>query len=240
MDIEFRVNEFEGPLDLLLHLIKHNEMDIMDIEIDKITDQYLKYLDEMERMNLEVTSNYLVIASELLYIKSKILLPNSDDNVEEDDLDDPRDSLVQRLLEYQAYKNITNVLKDKEEVRRGFYTKIPEDINLYVDNEVSIKSDVSLDDLVDAFKKYLVRQRENKPLITKVTEKEITVSDRKSYISRVLKSKRKVNFIELFEDYSKEYIVATFLAILEMAKLKQLVITQNDMFGEIVCEVCDE
>ncbi|MBO5138265.1 MAG: segregation/condensation protein A [Bacilli bacterium] len=240
MDIEFRVNEFEGPLDLLLHLIKHNEMDIMDIEIDKITDQYLKYLDEMEKMNLEVTSNYLVIASELLYIKSKILLPNSDDNVEEDDLDDPRDSLVQRLLEYQAYKNITNVLKDKEEVRRGFYTKIPEDINLYVDNEVSIKSDVSLDDLVDAFKKYLVRQRENKPLITKVTEKEITVSDRKIYISRVLKSKRKVNFIELFEDYSKEYIVATFLAILEMAKLKQLVITQNDMFGEIVCEVCDE
>lgn len=240
MDIEFRVNEFEGPLDLLLHLIKHNEMDIMDIEIDKITDQYLKYLDEMERMNLEVTSNYLVIASELLYIKSKILLPNYDDNVEDDVVDDPRDSLVQRLLEYQAYKNITNVLKDKEEVRRGFYTKIPEDINLYVDNDVSIKSDVSLDDLVDAFKKYLVRQRENKPLITKVTEKEITVSDRKSYISGVLKSKRKVNFIELFEDYSKEYIVATFLAILEMAKLKQLVITQNDMFGEIVCEVCDE
>lgn len=240
MDIEFRVNEFEGPLDLLLHLIKHNEMDIMDIEIDKITDQYLKYLDEMERMNLEVTSNYLVIASELLYIKSKILLPNYDDNVEDDVVDDPRDSLVQRLLEYQAYKNITNVLKDKEEVRRGFYTKIPEDINLYVDNDVSIKSDVSLDDLVDAFKKYLVRQRENKPLITKVTEKEITVSDRKSYISGVLKSKRRVNFIELFEDYSKEYIVATFLAILEMAKLKQLVITQNDMFGEIVCEVCDE
>lgn len=239
MDIEFRVNEFEGPLDLLLHLIKTNEMDIMDIEIEKISEQYLNYLNEMEKMNLEVTSNYLVIASELLYIKSKILLPNFSDNEDDGVDDDPRDCLVQRLIEYQTYRNITKVLKDKEESRKDFYTKIPEDIKLYMDNDVSIKSDVGLEDLVDAFKKYLIRQRDNKPLVTKITEKEITVSDRRNYIIDVLKSRKRVNFIELFEDYSREYIVATFLAILEMAKLSQLTIVQEDIFGEIVCEVCD-
>lgn len=237
MNIEFIIDDFSGPLDLLLHLIKENKMSILDIEIEKITDQYLAYLDKMESMNLEITSNYLVLASELLFIKSKMLLPvykDSDDDVVEDD---PRDELVQRLLEYQAYQNITKVLKNKEEVRRDFYTKLPEDVSLYVASDTTVNSDVSLDDLVDAFKRYLIRQKENKPLKTKITEKEITVSDRRKYISNILKSRKKVNFIELFEDSSKEYIVATFLAILEMAKGRELVIIQDDTFGEIVCEV---
>ena len=237
MDIEFRIDDFRGPLDLLLHLIKENKMSILDIEIEKITDQYLEYLDKMESMNLEVTSNYLVLASELLFIKSKMLLPVYKDNDEEVVEEDPRDELVQRLLEYQAYQDITKVLKDKEEGRKDFYTKLPEDVSLYVDGETSINSDVSLDDLVDAFKKYLTRQKENKPLKTKITEKEITVSDRRKYISNILKSRGRVNFIELFEDSSKEYVVATFLAILEMAKGRELVIIQEDTFGEIVCEV---
>lgn len=237
MNIEFKIDDFNGPLDLLLHLIKENKMSILDIEIEKITEQYLEYLDKMESMNLEVTSNYLVLASELLFIKSKMLLPVYNDNDEEVVDDDPRDELVQRLLEYQAYKNITKVLKDKEEERKDFYTKLPEDVSLYVENDITINSDVDLDDLVDAFKKYLIRQKENKPLKTKITEKEITVSDRKKYISNILKSKGRVNFIELFEDSSKEYVVATFLAILEMAKGRELVIIQEETFGEILCEV---
>lgn len=237
MNIEFKIDDFNGPLDLLLHLIKENKMSILDIEIEKITEQYLEYLDKMESMNLEVTSNYLVLASELLFIKSKMLLPVYNDNDDEVVDDDPRDELVQRLLEYQAYKNITKVLKDKEEERKDFYTKLPEDVSLYVENDITINSDVDLDDLVDAFKKYLIRQKENKPLKTKITEKEITVSDRKKYISNILKSKGRVNFIELFEDSSKEYVVATFLAILEMAKGRELVIIQEETFGEILCEV---
>lgn len=237
MNIEFKIDDFNGPLDLLLHLIKENKMSILDIEIEKITEQYLEYLDKMESMNLEVTSNYLVLASELLFIKSKMLLPVYNDNDDEVVDDDPRDELVQRLLEYQAYKNITKVLKDKEEERKDFYTKLPEDVSLYVENDITINSDVDLDDLVDAFKKYLIRQKENKPLKTKITEKEITVSDRKKHISNILKSKGRVNFIELFEDSSKEYVVATFLAILEMAKGRELVIIQEETFGEILCEV---
>ena len=240
MNVEFKINEFEGPLDLLLHLIKESKMDIMNIEIESITKQYMDYLEEQERMNLEIASEYLVLASELLEIKSKLLLP-SFKNDEDEDVEevDPREELVNRLLEYQAYKEITKVLQEKEELRKEIYTKAPENIKNYVDEVTEIKADVSLDDLVDAFKKYLKRKEESKPLKTKVAINEITVSSRRHDIKRVLKEKKKVSFFELFPVVSKEYVVATFLAILEMAKSKELVIKQDDTFDEIICEVAN-
>ena len=100
MEIDFKINDFEGPLDLLLYLIKQNKMNILDIEIEKITDQYIAYLDKMEEMNLEITSSYLVMASELLYIKSKMLLPKKEEEESEEEEEDPRENLVNRLLEY--------------------------------------------------------------------------------------------------------------------------------------------
>ena len=113
MNIEFRIHDFEGPLDLLLHLIKESKMDIMNIEMESITNQYLAFLEQQEKMNLEVSSEYLVLAAELLEIKSKLLLPNQ--KVDEEELEeDPREELVERLLEYQAYKDITKVLQEKE------------------------------------------------------------------------------------------------------------------------------
>ena len=124
MSIEFKINEFEGPLDLLLHLIKESKMDIMNIEIEEITKQYIDYLNEQEKMNLEIASEYLVLASELLEIKSKLLLPNEKLD-EEDEEFDPREDLVNRLLEYQAYKEITKVLQEKEVLRKDIYTKTP-------------------------------------------------------------------------------------------------------------------
>ena len=236
MNIEFKINEFEGPLDLLLHLIKESKMDIMNIEIEEITNQYMNYLHEQEKMNLEIASEYLVLASELLEIKSKMLLP-SFKNEEEEEEEDPREELVNRLLEYQAYKEITKVLQEKEELRKEIYTKSPENIKNYIDENKEINLDISLDDLVDAFKKFLDRKKENKPLKTKVTVNEISVSSRRHDINRLLKDKKKVSFFELFPVVSKEYVVATFLAILEMAKNKELVITQNDTFDDIICEV---
>lgn len=236
MNIEFKINEFEGPLDLLLHLIKESKMDIMNIEIEEITNQYMNYLHEQEKMNLEIASEYLVLASELLEIKSKMLLP-SFKNEEEEEEEDPREELVNRLLEYQAYKEITKVLQEKEELRKEIYTKSPENIKNYIDENKEINLDISLDDLVDAFKKFLDRKKENKPLKTKVTVNEISVSSRRHDIKRLLKDKKKVSFFELFPVVSKEYVVATFLAILEMAKNKELVITQNDTFDDIICEV---
>lgn len=236
MNIEFRINEFEGPLDLLLHLIKESKMDIMNIEIESITKQYMDYLEEQEKMNLEIASEYLVLASELLEIKSKMLLPSYKDENEEEE-EDPREQLINRLLEYQAYKEITKVLQEKESLRREIYTKSPENIKNYIDEVKEINIDVSLDDLVEAFKRYLQRKQDNKPLKTKVTVNEISVSSRRHDIKRLLKTKKKVSFFELFPVLSKEYVVATFLAILEMAKSQELKITQNDTFDDIICEV---
>ena len=179
MNVEFKINDFEGPLDLLLHLIKESKMDIMNIEIELITKQYMDYLDLQEKMNLEIASEYLVLAAELLEIKSKMLLPRQtvEENEEEED---PREELVNRLLEYQAYKEITKVLHEKESLRREIYTKSPENIKNYIDEVTEITADVSLDDLVDAFKRYLARKKDNKPLKTKVTENEIR--DRKTHV----------------------------------------------------------
>ena len=236
MSIEFKINEFEGPLDLLLHLIKESKMDIMNIEIEEITKQYIDYLNEQEKMNLEIASEYLVLASELLEIKSKLLLPNEKLD-EEDEEFDPREELVNRLLEYQAYKEITKVLQEKEVLRKDIYTKTPENINKYASDDTKIISDVSLDDLVEAFKKYLERKEASKPLKTKVTNKEISVSSRRKEIKKILKEQKKISFFKLFPVVSKDYIVATFLAILEMAKNKELTISQDKEFDDIICEV---
>ena len=240
MNVEFKINEFEGPLDLLLHLIKESKMDIMNIEIEEFTKQYMSYLESQEKMNLEIASEYLVLASELIEIKSKLLLPSGKNEDNEEDVEDPREELVNRLLEYQAYKEITKVLQEKEELRREIYTKSPENIKNYVDEVSEVTCDITLDELVEAFKKYLERKIDNKPLNTKITVKEITVSSRRHEIKKILRIKGKVSFGELFPVVSREYVVATFLAILEMAKSKELIITQNDTFDDIICEVANE
>lgn len=232
--MDFKINEFEGPLDLLLHLIRESKMNIMDIEIEKITDQYMNYLDLQEKMNLEIASEYLVMASELIELKSKLLLPNPKN--EEGEEEDPREELVNRLLEYQAYKEITKVLQDKENLRKEIYTKAPENIRNYVEEDVSITTDVTLDDLVEAFKKYLERKKETKPLQTKITVNEVTISSRRHDIKNLLRTKKRVSFFELFPVVSKEYVIATFLAVLEMAKSHELTITQDGTFDDIICE----
>ena len=240
MEMEFKINDFEGPLDLLLHLIKESKMDIMNIEIELITKQYMDFLDSQEKMNLEISSEYLVLASELLEIKSRLLLPNNkvDENGEEV-TEDPREELVNRLLEYQTYKNITSLLQEKELLRRDIYTKTPENIKNYLDERTEIHADVTLDDLLAAFQRYYQRKIDNKPLNTKVTVNEISVSSRRHDIKNILKTKKRVSFFELFPVMTKEYVVATFLAILEMCKNNEIIIMQNDTFDDIVCEVKD-
>ena len=210
-------------------------MDIMNIEIELITKQYMDFLDKQEKMNLEISSEYLVLASELLEIKSRLLIPNNK-NEEEEVEEDPRDELVNRLLEYQAYKDITKVLQEKELLRKDIYTKTPENIRNYIDEDNEIHVDVTLDDLVAALQKYYQRKIDNKPLKTKVTVNEISVSSRRHDIKNVLREKKRVSFFELFPVASKDYVVATFLAILEMAKSKELIITQNETFDDIICE----
>ncbi len=234
--MEFRIDTFEGPLDLLLHLIKENKMNIFDIPVEEITKQYLDYIHALENRNLEVASSYLVMASELIELKARMLLPKPVQEIEEE-VEDPREALVSRLLEYQAYKEISKKLKEKEILRQEIYTKLPENINEFREDNSRLEQDGSLDDLVDAFKKFLMRKKEEQPLQTKVTMKEITVSSRKLEIRDKLKKEKRVSFFSLFPVISKEYIVATFLAILEMARNKELTIQQDELFSEIFCEV---
>lgn len=232
MKYEIKIDEFEGPLDLLLHLIKSSDMNIFDIEVEKITKQYLDYIEAMEEMNLNVASEYLVMAAELIEMKSATLLPKP--KIEEDEYEeDPRDALIQRLLEYKQYKEVTESFKELEEERKQIYTKVAENLKNYQTDESVSMLDVDLDILMEAFKKFLERKEEEKPLHTTVTTKEYSVKERSREIRSLLKSKKKVKFEELFEIRKKDYVVVTFLSILSMCKKQELEITQTGNFDEI-------
>jgi len=236
MDYAVKIDAFEGPLDLLLHLIKESKVDIWDIKIVDIADQYLNYIKSMESLNLNIASEYLVMASELIEMKSKMLLPRYQEETEEEEID-PREQLIHKLIEYQKYKEMTKNFKELEEVRHEVYTKAPGSLKEYADNDTVISSDVTLDDLMNAFEKFLKRKKQEKPLSTTVTKKEITVEERRTSIRNILKEKKKVDFFELFEEVTKEYVVVTFLAVLEMAKKQELTIYQENNFDNIICEV---
>ena len=230
MDTNFVINDFEGPLDLLLHLIKTNKMDIYDIKISEITKQYIDFINKMEEMNLTVASSYLVMASELIEIKSKMLLPNYDEGEEEVD---PREDLVNRLVEYQKYKDMVSSFKNLEEERKEFYTKDP--INFYSlsDHEIQNDGSISVEDLAEALQKFLERKELEKPIETKITSKEISVEERSRDIRNILKKKKKIDFFDLFEIRTREYVVVTFLTVLEMAKHGEISIVQENNFKNI-------
>ena len=234
MNYTLTIDNFEGPLDLLLHLIKESKMDIFDLKIEEITKQYLDYIHKMEEMNLAIASSYLVMSAELLEIKSKMLLPKHEEDIDEEE--DPRSDLVNRLIEYKKYKEITKDFKNLESERKQIITKMPENIKEYGDN-ISNNGDITLNDLIEAFQKFLDREKENQPIQTKVTSKELSVEKRRTSIRNILFKKKRVNFIELFETINKEYVIVTFLAILEMAKDNEIKLYQDKNFDNIICEV---
>ncbi len=237
MDYQFKINDFEGPLDLLLHLIKESKMDIMDIEIVKLTDQYVKYIETMENLNLTIASNYLVLAAELIHIKSKYLLPQNEEEQEEDSYEEAKEKLQNRLLEYERYKALTSDFKELEEKRKEFYTKVPTNISEYRSKEIKLNENVSVDDLVNAFQKFLERKKLSEPINTKITKKEISVEERIISIKSLLKQKKRVEFTELFDELTKSYVIVTFLSVLEMAKHHELRLVQENNFDKIYCEV---
>ena len=235
MKYNIKITDFEGPLDLLLHLIKTSDMDIMDIDVGAITKQYLDYIKAMEELNLNIASEYLVMATELMLIKSKLLLPVIKEEVEDEEYIDPETLLKEKLLTYQKYKEVTEELKEGEVLRKEFMTKVPSLLDEYTDGVVSYiheEEDVNL--LVDAFKNFLKRKEEARPLNTKVMTKEISVSDRRTSIVNILKNKKQVSFEELFEINNKSYVVVTFLALLEMYKKSEIEIKQDNNFANII------
>ena len=233
----FVINDFEGPLDLLLHLIKTSKMDIYDISIEEITKQYLDFIKQMKEMNLDIASEYLVMASELIEMKSKLLLPNNKDDEEDNYEEDLREKLINRLLEYKKYKDMIDTFKELEEERKDIFTREPTNLSNYIDKESENNGDITLEDLLSALNDFLKRKEDEKPRETTVTKKELSVTERTNDIRKYLKKKKSVNFFELFETKTKEYVVVTFLSILEMAKHGEITIRQDNNFNNIIIDI---
>lgn len=232
MDYKIEIPEFEGPLDLLLHLIKQSNIDIKNISIDEITKQYLNYIKLMEDLNLNIASEYLVMAAELIEIKSSSLLPKNE-HIDDEYEDDPKENLIKRLLEYEQYKNLTDNFKQLEEYRQEIFTREPNNLLDYKDNDEELDLGVDLNDLINAFSVFLKQKELDKPLNTKITNKEYSIGKRCYEIKKILKSRKKIEFKDLFESFSKEYIVVTFLAILSLSRKQEIEIEQECNFKNI-------
>ncbi len=232
MDYQFTIDKFSGPLDLLLHLIKQSNIDIYDIQIKDITDQYLDYINRMEELNLNIASSYLVMAAELIEMKAAMLLPKPElDNDEYEE--DPKERLIKRLLDYQNYKEITSKFHELELDRQQYFTRCSNDLEEFQTSS-SLSQDIDLNDLIKAFENFLNRKEESKPLNTKVTTKEYSISLRSKEIKDIVLKNKKVNFVDLFNIKTKSYIVVTFLSILVLAKNNEIRIIQDNNFENIL------
>ena len=226
------IDEFEGPLDLLLHLIKEDNIDIYNIKIETITKQYLDYIQKMKDLNLSVASEYLVMASELIEMKSKMLLPKRQETSEDEYEEDPREVLIERLLAYKQYKEITSEFKDLELTRKLIITKDPENLSYYAKDEGN-KEGLGVNDLIEAFNELLKKKELDKPIATRITKKELSVTEKVIKIKDLLRKKRVVRFEELFDSLTKEEIIVSFLSILEMVKQDEIELNQDKNFNTI-------
>ncbi|RKN84637.1 segregation and condensation protein A [Paenibacillus ginsengarvi] len=243
MKPHYKLETFEGPLDLLLHLIDKAEIDIYNIPISEITEQYMEVLAAMQELELEVTSEFLVMAATLLAIKSQLLLPKPppvelDDMFYEDENFDPRAELVQKLLEYRKYKAAAEELRDKELARSLIFTREPEDLTPYVrEVEVNPVEGLDVSDLVIAFQRAL-RKAMSRNTVAKIRRDEISVKERMGEVLTLLSERGgRLLFSKLFDyEMSREEIVVTFMALLELMKTKHIACYQQRLFDDIVIQ----
>lgn len=244
MAIPVKLEVFEGPLDLLLHLIDKNKIDIYDIPIVEITEQYLEYVNNMDRQDLNVVSEFLVMAATLIDIKSKMLLPKQVN--EEGEEEDPRDELVQKLLEYKMYKYMSLELKDRQiDADRSLYKKptVPDEVLKYekpVDLD-ELLSDITLIKLNEIFQSVMKRQEDKvDPIRSKfgnIEKEEVSLTDKMDYVRAYAKTHKRFSFRGLLEHQtSKMHVIVSFLAILEMMKMGEISISQEDIFEDIIIE----
>jgi len=227
--ITIRLEAFEGPLDLLLHLIKQEEIDIWNIPIAHITEQYLEYLEMMRDLNVNVAGEWLVMAATLIYIKSRMLVPqeNKDDSQAEEE-EDPRNELVYQLLEHQKFKNAAEMLYTREEVENAVWNKPPSEVI----EEGSEVVAIGLFDLLRAF--HEVVERFKALHVLEIEQETVTVEQRITDIRTSFLVQDKLLFSSFFaEARSKRYLIVTFLALLELVRLKEIWLYQKKAFGEI-------
>jgi segregation and condensation protein A len=234
MTYKVKLELFEGPLDLLLYLIKKNELDIHNIPISQISQQYLEYIELMRYLDLNIAGEYLVMAATLMHIKSKMLLPPEEVEEEEEE-EDPREDLVRRLLEYQKFKDIASYLEEKELRQKDQFSRSVQKIKRYQDKKGQVYFEASVFDLITAFSNVLEKVPKEK--FQEVIKDEFTVSDKIHDLLHMLMEKEIVYVNKLFERCkNKLEIIAYFLAILELIRLKEIVVVQKKPFGKI--QIC--
>lgn len=229
---QVRIENFEGPLDLLLHLIKKNQINIYDIPVAMIAQQYLEYLEAMEEFNLNVAGDFLVMAATLLQIKSRMLLPVDETTEDDEDGPDPREELVRRLLEYKAFKEAARQLDDQEKMWRETFWREQAPSVEEVEEDLPLEN-VSLFDLVDALKEVLERNPSSR--LIEIVPDNLTVRERMNFILEMLEGKDSASFTTLFEGSShRMVIVVTFLALLELMRMRVVRVFQAETFGPIL------
>lgn len=232
-DYKVRLDIFEGPLDLLLYLIKKDEVDIQAISIERITKQYLDYIDTFKMLNIDLASEFIVMAANLMYIKSRTLLPKSVQPPEEDmEEDDPRWELIRQLIEYKKFKDAAGFLSRKESEQEDFYANMPEKKAPPADEDEPLP-DVNIFDLIRAFQNVLKRFEESTDL-GDIVDDRFTVADKIEYLLDHIETGGSVKFSSLFaQATSKTEVIVTFLAVLELMKMNQFRILQDTILGEI-------
>ena len=242
--LEFKINQFGGPLDLLLHLIDKNKFNIFDIPIVEITEQYLDYLNRMQEENLDVMSEFLVMAATLISIKAKMLLPREEKEEEEEE--DPRAELVRRLLEYKMYKYASLELKDMNlDAEKNYYkpATIPKEVLEYKEeiDPAEVIGDVTLAKLNEIFTQVMKRTVDRvDPVRSKfgtIEKDEVRIEDKMDDIRASIRGLKGINFKTLLEiQATKINIIVTFMAILELMKVGDITIRQDELFGDIIID----
>lgn len=226
-DYQVNLGVFNGPLDLLLFLIKKEEVDIYDIPIAKITKQYLTYIDLLNTLNLEVAGEFILMAATLIRIKTKLLLPRDPDNPDEAD---PRDELITALIEYKKFKEAGDILKEKAIKEEQFY--IPTSPVEKIEGRVDMEPVTTLFDLMEAFKEVLAQKREE--TFHEVEAENISIEERMAFVLKYLKAHEFATFQELFTDIPRKIVaVVTFIALLELARSRRIAIYQSLPFAEV-------
>jgi len=247
MSYEVKLDAFEGPLDLLLHLIHRLEIDIYDIPMADLTLQYMEHIRAMQVLELNEASEYLVMAASLLAIKSKMLLPIHEGELDDDelviDMNDPREELVNRLIEYRKFKEAAENLQQLEEQRAQVFTRAPSDLTDYQPTQqlTAFEDPLNVYDMLGAFQKMLRRKRLKAPLATKIARQELSIKDQMKSVFTTLKSKGgSCSFSELFPSEDKPTLVVTFLSLLELMKRQMVMVEQRQNFDDLTVNLIND
>lgn len=233
-----KLDVFEGPLDLLLYLVRKDEVDIYDISIERITRQYLEYLEAMESIDVEIGGEFIVMAANLLYIKSRTLLPADLQGPEEEEgePEDPRWELIRQLIEYKKFKEAAGELRDREELAVKLFGRSPS-APPSDGGATLLAGEVGALDLIAAFQRVLDRLEKKKGAEREIEADRFTVSEKIEFVLKVLPESEPLRFEELFAGQTtRSEVVATFLALLELVRLRHVLVRQEGSFGDILLQ----